>query len=286
MPSSHVIAVGGPPTFRPQIARALRTDPELIDWVQTASAAEAAAEQSTTAYQLLVLSPLVDEAEAAALARALAKRSPTTAVVVVRDRPLDGAMPRLVRAGVRDVVDLSTGPEELQDALSHALAWSESVRQVGGQNGNGHAARGRVVSVFSRRRHGQDVHRDEPGRGARRSCRSRRRRPRSGCRPRRRVRILRERAEALAGGGLRRGGSGCATGRDGRARHAARQARDRLRQPARPRRHGDHARGDRRAGPDAPVRVRLHGRRRHMRLHGPRDPSPGALGRRAVRDRS
>jgi pilus assembly protein CpaE len=149
MPSSHVIAVGGPPTFRPQIARALRTDPELIDWVQTASAAEAAAEQSTTAYQLLVLSPLVDEAEAAALARALAKRSPTTAVVVVRDQPLDGAMPRLVRAGVRDVVDLSTGPEELQDALSHALAWSESVRQVGGQNGNGHAARGRVVSVFS-----------------------------------------------------------------------------------------------------------------------------------------
>jgi pilus assembly protein CpaE len=148
MPSSHVIAVGGPPTFRPQIARALRTDPEAIDWVQTVSAAEAAAEQNPIAYQLLVLSPLVDEAEAAAIARSLAKRSPTTAVVVVRDRPLDGAMPRLVRAGVRDVVDLSSGLEELQDALAHALAWSENVRLVGGQNGNGHA-RGRVASVFS-----------------------------------------------------------------------------------------------------------------------------------------
>jgi pilus assembly protein CpaE len=148
MPSSHVIAVGGPPTFRPQIARALRTDPESIDWVQTVSAAEAAAEQHPVAYQLLVLSPLVDEAEAAAIARSLAKRSPTTAVVVVRDRPLDGAMPRLVRAGVRDVVDLSSGLEELQDALAHALAWSENVRLVGGENGNGHA-RGRVASVFS-----------------------------------------------------------------------------------------------------------------------------------------
>jgi pilus assembly protein CpaE len=148
MPSSRVIAVGGPPTFRPQIARALRTDPEAIDWVQTASAAEAATEQSPIAYELLVLSPLVDEAEAAALARSLAKRSPTTAVVVVRDRPLDGAMPRLVRAGVRDVVDLSSGLEELEDALAHALAWSENVRLVGGENGNG-PARGRVVSVFS-----------------------------------------------------------------------------------------------------------------------------------------
>jgi pilus assembly protein CpaE len=148
MPSSHVIAVGGPPNFRPQIARALRTDPEEIDWVQTVSAAETAAEQSQTAYELLVLSPLVDEAEAAAIARSFSKRSPTTAVVVVRDRPLDGAMPRLVRAGVRDVVDLSSGLEELEDALEHALAWSESVRNVGGENGNGHA-RGRVVSVFS-----------------------------------------------------------------------------------------------------------------------------------------
>lgn len=148
MPSSHVIVVGGPPTFRPQIARALRTDPEAIDWVQTVSAAEAAADQSPTAYELLVLSPLVDEAEAASLARSLAKRSPTTAVVVVRDRPLDGAMPRLVRAGVRDVVDLSSGLEELEDALAQALAWGQSVRRVGGENGNGHA-RGQVVSVFS-----------------------------------------------------------------------------------------------------------------------------------------
>jgi pilus assembly protein CpaE len=150
MPSAHVIAVGGPPTFRPQIARALRTDPESIDWVQTVSAAETAAEQSPTAYELLVLSPLVDEAEATAIARSLAKRSPTTAVVVVRDRPLDGALPRLVRAGVRDVVDLSSGIDELEDALALALAWSESVRHIGNGNANGNAhARGRVVSVFS-----------------------------------------------------------------------------------------------------------------------------------------
>jgi pilus assembly protein CpaE len=147
MTQIRVIAVGGPPTFRPQIARALKTEPEAIDWVPSAAAAESATDQAANLYQLMVLSPLIDEAEAAAIARSLASRSPATAIVVVHDRPFDGAMPRLIRAGVRDVVDLSRGAAELEEALAQAIAWSENVRLFGGPEGA--APRGHVVSIFS-----------------------------------------------------------------------------------------------------------------------------------------
>lgn len=145
--STRVAAVGGPPTFRPTIARALGAAPERIDWLADVAAAEAETRNEQGSYAMLVLSPLIDESDAAELARVLTRRAPGTAVVVVRDQPPDGALPRLVRAGVRDVVDLSRGAGELEEALRRALDWSDRVRSIGAQGD--HEPQGHIVSVFS-----------------------------------------------------------------------------------------------------------------------------------------
>ena len=40
MTEGRVVAVGAPPTFRHQVARALAVDPESVPWMPTVSAAE------------------------------------------------------------------------------------------------------------------------------------------------------------------------------------------------------------------------------------------------------
>jgi pilus assembly protein CpaE len=55
-----------------------------------------------------------------------------------------------MRAGIRDVVDLTQGSEELRDAVERAISWAASLRTAGAEKvGNVHGDRGHILSVFS-----------------------------------------------------------------------------------------------------------------------------------------
>jgi pilus assembly protein CpaE len=148
--AQKLIAVGTPQTFRQQIGRALEIDPELIEWMPTVTAAESFLADHTTGTGLIVLSPGVKDQDAVGFAEFVMATSPATAVVLVRDRHPDGVVPIAMRAGIRDVVDLTKGGDELKDALARALSWSRSLRSQhpeAAPQAAGH--HGRVVSVFS-----------------------------------------------------------------------------------------------------------------------------------------
>jgi pilus assembly protein CpaE len=149
MTNSHrVVAVGGSNTFPPEVARALGESPDAVSWLPSIASAQMALTDGKDPFDVVVLAPSVGDDEAIALAEFAAKESPATAVLVVRDVPVDGAFPRLVRGGVRDVVDLTKGRNEFKDALRRAVEWSAGMR--GTSNGNGsHGPTGVVVSIFS-----------------------------------------------------------------------------------------------------------------------------------------
>jgi pilus assembly protein CpaE len=142
------VAVGGEPSFRPQVARALLTTPDAIAWVPTLGSAERTLANAANRMELLVLGPDVSDEDAMRVAERLSRESPSTAVVLVRESPVDGAFPRLIRAGVRDVVDLSDGAHELEDALRKALEWSAGVRAAQSQDEGSHP-HGALMSIFS-----------------------------------------------------------------------------------------------------------------------------------------
>jgi pilus assembly protein CpaE len=98
--------------------------------------------------ELLVLAPDVSDQDAMRVAERLSKDSPSTAVVLVRDEPVDGAFPKLVRSGIRDVVDLTDGTQQLEDSLRRALDWSAGVRAATPLSEDG-GPRGALVCVFS-----------------------------------------------------------------------------------------------------------------------------------------
>ena len=146
----RVIAVGPPPTFRHQVARALAADPESVEWMPTVSAAESALSEASSRPNVLVLSPTVKEPDAFGLAEFVGRASPSSAIVVVRDGTANGLLPRAMRAGIRDVVDLSRGGEEFRDALQRAIAWSENLRVLSAPEMPGTTkVKGTMVSVFS-----------------------------------------------------------------------------------------------------------------------------------------
>ncbi len=150
MTEGRVIAVGAPPTFRHQVARALAVDPESVPWMPTVAAAESSLSDPRHQPNVLVLSPTIKELDAFGLAEFVGRTSPTSAVVLVRDRAPNGLLPPAMRAGVRDVIDLSRGGEELRDALRRAIAWSENLRGARGVvSADAPESRGKVISVFS-----------------------------------------------------------------------------------------------------------------------------------------
>jgi pilus assembly protein CpaE len=147
---SGVIAVGAPPTFRYQVARALTVEPEAVDWVPTVPAAEWSLSQSEQRFDVIVLSPAIKDADAFGMAEFVGRTTPASAVVLVRDTAPNGLMPRAMRAGIRDVVDLSQGGEELREALHKAVAWTQSLQGTGGKSAvEGADRKATVVSVFS-----------------------------------------------------------------------------------------------------------------------------------------
>jgi pilus assembly protein CpaE len=145
--SSRVFAVGGEDSFRPLVARALLSSPETIGWVPDLETAKRILTHGSSRLDLVVLGPDVSDEQAMTVAQRLGRDAPSTAVVVVRSESLNGSFPKLIRAGIRDVVDLSAGTNELEDALRRALEWSAGVRSAQGTPAE--TAEGVVVSVFS-----------------------------------------------------------------------------------------------------------------------------------------
>jgi pilus assembly protein CpaE len=152
MTEASVVAVGTPQSFRQQIARALEVEPEEIGWVQTPTAAEELLLGSGGQLDVLVLSPEVGEADALGLADFVSREAPATAIVWVRDHTWNGLLPAAMRAGIRDVVDMTQGTEELRDAVERAILWAANLRSVNTgprEDGGGGFTRARIVSIFS-----------------------------------------------------------------------------------------------------------------------------------------
>lgn len=150
MTDVQLVAVGSPPTFRQQVARALAVGPDDVEWVPTVAAAEDLLTSNSDPTGVVVLSASVKEPDVLGLADFVAESSPATAVVVVRDRPPDGLLPLAMRAGIRDVVDLSRGTSELEDALRRAASWTLNLQQHHAEETPKlPVQRGTVTSVFS-----------------------------------------------------------------------------------------------------------------------------------------
>jgi pilus assembly protein CpaE len=144
-----VLAVGTPQAFRSTLARALEVEPEDVGWVQSVTAAEEVLVAVDEPVDVLVLSPEVKEPDALGLAEFVGRAAPMTAIVMVRDKSWNGLLPAAMRAGIRDVVDLAQGSEELRDAVERAIAWAENLRSLRGAMAEKPSHRGMVISVFS-----------------------------------------------------------------------------------------------------------------------------------------
>jgi pilus assembly protein CpaE len=144
-----VIAVGTPQTFRTTLARALEVEPEDIGWVQSVTAAEEVLVEADDPVDVLVLSPEVKDPDALGLAEFVGRTAPMTAIVMVRDKSWNGLLPAAMRAGIRDVVDLTQGSEELRDAVERAITWADNLRLLRGEMAAKPSQRGMVISVFS-----------------------------------------------------------------------------------------------------------------------------------------
>jgi pilus assembly protein CpaE len=149
MTESGVVAVGTPQSFRQQLARALEVDPEQLAWVPSATAAEELIVNADEPIDVLVLSPEVKEPDALGLAEFVGRSAPATAIVMVRDHTWNGLLPAAMRAGIRDVVDLTQGAQELREAVDRAIAWASNLRSLRGAMSDNPSQRGMVISIFS-----------------------------------------------------------------------------------------------------------------------------------------
>ena len=150
MTDASVVAVGTPQSFRQQVARAIEMGPDEVGWVQSATAAEELLINAFLPIDVLVLSPEVKEPDALGLAEFVGRQAPGTAMVLVRDHTWNGLLPAAMRAGIRDVVDMTQGTEELRDAVERAIVWASNLRSVNVTQTDGQPlTRGRIISVFS-----------------------------------------------------------------------------------------------------------------------------------------
>jgi len=146
---TRIAAIGSAQSFRDMVVRTLGAAPDDVEWLPSVASAQRAIGEDGASIDIVVLGPTVRDDEAVAFAELTSREAPTTAVIVVRDQPVDGAFPRLVRSGVRDVVELSKGKGELREVLNRAIEWSSGVRGASAAADETHQDRGAVVSVFS-----------------------------------------------------------------------------------------------------------------------------------------
>ncbi|HWL66674.1 MAG TPA: P-loop NTPase [Actinomycetota bacterium] len=144
----RILAIGAPPTFRQDVARCMDASPETVDWLPSVTAAEEFVVVRHMEPDVMVLSPEIKDADALGVADFMAKHSPATAVILVRYTSPNGLLPMAMRAGVRDVVDLSRGEEDLADALSRASDWARGVRSHTAEPEHA-GERGKIISIFS-----------------------------------------------------------------------------------------------------------------------------------------
>lgn len=149
MTQARVAAVGGNAAFVPLVARVLGTSPDDLVVIASVASAERAIAEGDRVFDVVVLGPTVSENDAASLAEFVSKEVPTTAVIVARDAPVDGAFPRLVRRGARDVVDISSGGGELREALLRAVEWAEGIKGTTARVAGPKTAEGAIVAIFS-----------------------------------------------------------------------------------------------------------------------------------------
>ena len=151
MTETSVVAVGTPQSFRQQIARSLELEADEVGWVQSATAAEEMLIQAYAPIDVLVLSPEVKEPDALGLAEFVGRTAPGTAIVLVRDHTWNGLLPAAMRAGIRDVVDMTQGSDELREAVERAVSWATNLRSATsvGQAEGSRVRRGHIISVFS-----------------------------------------------------------------------------------------------------------------------------------------
>jgi pilus assembly protein CpaE len=149
---ASVVAVGTPQSFRQQIARSLELEADEVGWVQSATAAEELLINAYAPIDVLVLSPEVKEPDALGLAEFVGRTAPGTAIVLVRDHTWNGLLPAAMRAGIRDVVDMTQGTDELREAVERAVAWASNLRSATTAlqgDGGARVRRGHIISVFS-----------------------------------------------------------------------------------------------------------------------------------------
>lgn len=150
MSEPRVLAIGTPHTFREQVARSLQLDDDAVDWLPSVTAAEESVVVKNLALHVLVLSHEVKDADALGIGDFISKASPTTAVVLVRERPTTGLLGAAMRAGIRDVLDRSADDFELGEALKRAIDWSRGLEALGStHNRRFSKPRGQIVSIFS-----------------------------------------------------------------------------------------------------------------------------------------
>ncbi len=152
MTDASVVAVGTPQSFRQQLARSLELEAEEVGWVQSATAAEELLIGPYHTVDVLVLSPEVKEADALGLAEFVGRTSPGTAIVLVRDHTWNGLLPAAMRAGIRDVVDMTQGTDELREAVERAISWAANLRSAnasGARSEGVRTQRGHIISIFS-----------------------------------------------------------------------------------------------------------------------------------------
>ena len=152
MTDASVVAVGTPQSFRQQLARSLELEAEEVGWVQSATAAEELLIGPYHTVDVLVLSPEVKEADALGLAEFVGRTSPGTAIVLVRDHTWNGLLPAAMRAGIRDVVDMTQGTDELREAVERAISWASNLRSAnasGAKSEGVRTQRGHIISIFS-----------------------------------------------------------------------------------------------------------------------------------------
>ena len=150
MIDSRVVTVGAPQTFRQQVARTMEVEPDDIGWMPSVTAVEESLLSGREWADVIVLSPGIKDPDAIGLAEFMVRSSPTTSVVLVRERSPNGMLPVFMRAGIRDVVDLSQGNLELREAIERAVHWAANLREASlDASKRDQVQRGVVFSVFS-----------------------------------------------------------------------------------------------------------------------------------------
>lgn len=149
MTSPKILAVGGQASFVDDIAAALEIEPTELLWAATTEQADELVASSSALYAVVV-APEVPNDDALDIACSVVAGSPATAVIVTRRHSANGFIPAAMRIGVREVVNLSLGTDELKSALESAVSWSSTLWRVQDDTSQAQQVHtGTIISVFA-----------------------------------------------------------------------------------------------------------------------------------------